>query len=274
MTCGHCPPRLVKALEKLPGGTSATVTLDPPVATVEGTASVADLIAAIDKEGAGEGDGGTSKFSASLMGECGRRRRRLAEAPLPRMPWQSKVYENHDAHVAAWQSHTQPWQSHTQPGWVDGWKDEMTCWWENTPLKAGLESCTLALNQVLSERFDTAKGHRRSQQPSMAEEGCEWVRAIDEGLQLPSFPQFSGLGDFELPVQLLPWSVQKWQEIGEQSKLPTRPLQQYHTQPLQQHQASVTSSASFDWYSFGAGASGVTGAAALVLVFRSARKAR
>ena len=129
MTCGHCPPRLVKALEKLPGVTSATVTLDPPVATVEGTASVADLIAAIDKEGAGEGDGGTSKFSASLMGECGRRRRRLAEAPLPRMPWQSKVYENHDAHVAAW-------QSHTQPGWIDGWKDEMTCWWENTPLKA------------------------------------------------------------------------------------------------------------------------------------------
>ncbi|MFO7545648.1 MAG: heavy metal-associated domain-containing protein [Trueperaceae bacterium] len=51
MTCGHCQAAVKKALEKVGGVRSADVDLAGGRATVEGTADLAALIAAVEDEG-------------------------------------------------------------------------------------------------------------------------------------------------------------------------------------------------------------------------------
>lgn len=48
MTCGGCVGGVQRALAAVDGVTSANVTLDPPLATVTGTAAAATLIAAVE----------------------------------------------------------------------------------------------------------------------------------------------------------------------------------------------------------------------------------
>ena len=52
MTCGHCEAAVRRALEAVPGVTAVTeVDRNEGVASVEGDAAMADLIAAIKAEG-------------------------------------------------------------------------------------------------------------------------------------------------------------------------------------------------------------------------------
>lgn len=51
MTCMHCVGAVKKALEQVPGVTSAEVSLDPGQAVVTGSADSATLVAAIKEEG-------------------------------------------------------------------------------------------------------------------------------------------------------------------------------------------------------------------------------
>ena len=51
MTCMHCVGAVKKALEQVPGVTSAEVSLDPGQAVVAGSADSATLVAAIKEEG-------------------------------------------------------------------------------------------------------------------------------------------------------------------------------------------------------------------------------
>lgn len=55
-----------------------------------------------------------------------------------------------------------------------------------------------------------------------AESGCEWV--AKGSLALPDFPEFSGFVP-KLPAlpNLLPWGVQKWNELGTQQELSAAP---------------------------------------------------
>lgn len=51
MTCGHCVKSVKQALTDVPGVTSAEVDLQARRATVEGTADVGALVAAVQEEG-------------------------------------------------------------------------------------------------------------------------------------------------------------------------------------------------------------------------------
>jgi len=51
MTCMHCVGAVKKALEQVPGVTSAEVSLDPGQAVITGSADSATLVAAIKEEG-------------------------------------------------------------------------------------------------------------------------------------------------------------------------------------------------------------------------------
>lgn len=51
MTCGHCSAAVKRALEAVPGVTSASVDLDAGSATVEGDAPLEALINAVGDEG-------------------------------------------------------------------------------------------------------------------------------------------------------------------------------------------------------------------------------
>jgi copper chaperone len=51
MTCGHCVAAVKKALEKVPGVTTAHVELEAGRAQVEGDPSLAALLAAVQDEG-------------------------------------------------------------------------------------------------------------------------------------------------------------------------------------------------------------------------------
>lgn len=51
MSCGKCVSRVTTALQALPGVTSAHVTLEPPVATVRGSAPLSPLLLALSAAG-------------------------------------------------------------------------------------------------------------------------------------------------------------------------------------------------------------------------------
>jgi copper chaperone CopZ len=51
MTCGHCSSHVKKAIEKVPGVTSAEVDLASGLARIEGKAAAAELVAAVQAEG-------------------------------------------------------------------------------------------------------------------------------------------------------------------------------------------------------------------------------
>ena len=53
MTCGHCRLHVKEALDRVPGVRSAEVDLPGGLATVDGEAAPADLIAAVEAEGYG-----------------------------------------------------------------------------------------------------------------------------------------------------------------------------------------------------------------------------
>lgn len=74
--------------------------------------------------------------------------------------------------------------------------------------------------------------------------------------ELPSFPSFESVSQFKLPVdllpeQLLPWGVQKWQEMGEQSAAgDPAAIASSATMPLQRLNGGEASSSSSggDWW--------------------------
>lgn len=146
---------------------------------------------------------------------------------------------------------------------MESWGNSLSCWWENTPLQAQLEHCSSALSEVVADRFNNAKGQAGYYAASQASPECSWVKSLDDTLQLPDFPSFGGLPDFQLPVQLLPWGVQKWQEIGDQSALPT-------SVPT----ATSTSSeeTSFSWAGFGLGAAGMTSGALMAFALTGRKR--
>lgn len=51
MSCGHCVAAVTKSLKGVPGVESVEVTLDPGTAQVIGTASLEDLVHAVEEEG-------------------------------------------------------------------------------------------------------------------------------------------------------------------------------------------------------------------------------
>ena len=235
--------RIQQALEHVKGVTSVDIALADGVGTVTvvGSATADVLIAAVTAEG--------SKYTAEVA--CRRRRRRL------------EVY------------------STTYPGTVDSWKESwgnsLSCWWENTPLQASLRDCSATLTEVVSERFDSAKGHG-GMHAQVAEPRCEWVKALDDRLQLPSFPSFGGLPEFQLPVQLLPWGVQKWQEMGDQSAVPSwsSSIQSASTRGSTVPQATATTAtdSSFSWVGFGLGAAGMSSGAMVAFALSGRKRSR
>lgn len=51
MSCSHCSAAVERALKDVPGVTGATVDLEGGRAEVQGSAAVADLVAAVTEEG-------------------------------------------------------------------------------------------------------------------------------------------------------------------------------------------------------------------------------
>ena len=51
MSCSHCSGAVERALKDVPGVTAAEVNLEAGTAKVEGSADVADLVAAVTEEG-------------------------------------------------------------------------------------------------------------------------------------------------------------------------------------------------------------------------------
>lgn len=51
MTCGHCSSHVQRALGQVPGTRSAEVDLARGLARIDGEATLADLIAAVEAEG-------------------------------------------------------------------------------------------------------------------------------------------------------------------------------------------------------------------------------
>ena len=103
------------------------------------------------------------------------------------------------------------------------WTRRISCWVEESPLRAKLEECTVALSLQLASRFETLLGPQAVPvaTPNLLanaspETGCEWVAT----LTFPQFPSFDAF-KFSSPVlpHLIPWSVRKWQEIGTPSRL-------------------------------------------------------
>lgn len=182
------------------------------------------------------------------------------------------VNHKYDAHVTAYHAfllthqrdaHTEAYEAQRgwggQQEWLEEWSERMACWWEATPFRGGVQACSADVEKLLETRFEAAKGGTAARLQQAAK-GCEWVPTLADRLQLPAFPDFGKLPslEFTLPRQLLPWSVQKWQEAGEQSALPSG-----RTVPTTTT-TSTSTTVAYDWQSFGMGAGGALGGAALV----------
>lgn len=172
------------------------------------------------------------------------------------IPWpRAKRYDAHvqmyeqylethqrDAHAEVYLSQ-QGWGG-VQREWLNEFSERMACWWEATPFQANVQACTADVEDQMGTRLQIAQGHTAAPKRT-PDDGCEWVPTLFDRLEVPSFPDLGDLPslDFSLPRELLPWSLRKWQEAGEvHSALP----------------------ATYDWTSFGMGAGGAIGGAALV----------
>lgn len=109
-----------------------------------------------------------------------------------------------------------------EEAWYDEWSSRLRCWMDVQPYQgAALHRCTVALSLILASRFQSFVGEKapRVADPNLAhvqpEGDCDWVSK----LQLPKFPIFDF--HFQTPAlpRLVPWGVQKWQELGRQSSL-------------------------------------------------------
>ena len=80
MSCAACQTRVEKAVSKVPGVTSCAVSLLTNSMGVEGTASPAEIIAAVENAGYGASKKG-EKGSTSMFSK-----RRFSQKNLPKLP--------------------------------------------------------------------------------------------------------------------------------------------------------------------------------------------
>ena len=106
--------------------------------------------------------------------------------------------------------------------WMYEWGDRIACWWEEkkqTPLRSPLVGCATQLGEHLGQKLSEHLGlnPRIETQPRIAsansDTSCDWI--TKDLLELPSFPGAALPKVPALPA-LLPWGLQKWQELGEE----------------------------------------------------------
>lgn len=136
----------------------------------------------------------------------------------------------------------------TEGAWYEAWERRLGCWLDSHQFTEALQRCSHAFSLQLSLRFQSLIGASAAALPAdPPEHGCEWVEAI----HLPEFPV---PGDFRFtsPVlpRLLPWGLQKWNELGGEGP----------SQPLDTHQTHQGSSVNVSSYAGIAGAGFTLGA--------------
>lgn len=143
--------------------------------------------------------------------DCRRRRRRLDERKLRGISQRGDMAQIGDRARRSLVESVQPYEKALEADWNEEWGARLSCWLAESPLKSQLHKCTAAFADHIAQEFISRFGNVAPQfQLEAAESGCEWV---GQGrLGLPEFPEFGGLVP-QMP-KLLPWSVQKWNEIG------------------------------------------------------------
>ena len=113
----------------------------------------------------------------------------------------------------------------TKEAWYSEWGKRMNCWLSEggASVAVALQDCTVAFGAFLAARAGEQKGSH-SMQGVYTEPGCEWVHNLQ---RLPSFPNLDVFSSVEIPSlpRLVPWSIQKWDELGDQSSVQNRQVQ-------------------------------------------------